>query len=74
MPPLAKATAPRGIITFNSVGHALQAIDGNGVVLGSLAVAEDALAAGKLVRVFGENQQLHRSLSISPVLGGQRVR
>jgi len=52
-------TAPRGIITFNSVGHALQeAIDGNGVVLGSLAVAQDALAAGKLVRVFGENQQL----------------
>lgn len=52
-------TAPRGILTFNSVGHALQeAIEGNGIVLGSLAVAQDALATGKLVRVFDEDQQL----------------
>lgn len=51
--------APRGILTFNSVGHALQeAMEGNGVVLGSLAVAQDALATGKLVRVFDESQQL----------------
>ncbi|KFB88252.1 LysR family transcriptional regulator [Serratia grimesii] len=53
------AAAPRGILTFNSVGHALQeAIEGNGIVLGSLAVAQDALAAGKLVRVFNEGRQL----------------
>lgn len=52
-------TAPRGILTFNSVGHALQeAIEGNGIVLGSLAVAQDALATGKLVRVFDEDRQL----------------
>ncbi len=51
--------APRGILTFNSVGHALQeAIEGNGIVLGSLAVAQDALATGKLVRVFGDDRQL----------------
>ncbi|MFS7161827.1 LysR substrate-binding domain-containing protein [Serratia proteamaculans] len=52
-------TAPRGILTFNSVGHALQeAIEGHGIVLGSLAVAQDALTSGKLVRLFGESRQL----------------
>ncbi len=55
----AGAAAPRGILTVNSVGHALQeAMEGNGIVLGSLAVAQDALAAGKLVPVFGEHGQL----------------
>lgn len=47
------------LLTFNSVGHALQeAIDGNGVVLGSLAVAQDALRSGKLVEVFAGRWQL----------------
>ncbi|MBL5859274.1 LysR family transcriptional regulator [Serratia fonticola] len=50
---------PGSLLTFNSVGHALQeAIDGNGVVLGSLAVAQDALRTGKLVEIFVGQWQL----------------
>jgi LysR family glycine cleavage system transcriptional activator len=39
--------------TFNSSGHALQAaIQGEGVVLGSSVLADDDVAAGRLVRPF----------------------
>lgn len=53
------SSPPRQVVSYNSVGQALQeAIDGKGVVLGSRAVATDALNNQQLSPVFGAHYQL----------------
>ncbi len=50
---------PIATLSYNSVGSALQdAIEGKGIVLGSRAVAYDALTKGDLMAVFGADFQL----------------